>query len=171
AGGAGGYEAALVDDDEVVDEAFDEVELMAGEEHRGTGGGEGAEHVEGAFDGGGVEPGERLVEDEDLRGVDEGGGDLDLLLVTGADRFEGVGRFAPELELFEQLETASLRRLSGQAVEAGEVDELIDDRHLRVEAALFGHIADRTAMVGGDRCAVDRDRPGIGGQHPEQDPH
>src|SRR5699024_12125098 len=82
------FRSALVDDDEVVDEAFDEVELMAGEEHRGTGGGEGAEHVEGAFDGGGVEPGERLVEDEDLRVVDEGGGDLDLLLVTEADRFE-----------------------------------------------------------------------------------
>src|SRR5699024_10282586 len=122
-------------------------DLMVGEEHRGTGGGEGAEHVEGAFDGGGVETGERLVEDEGLRIEDESCGDLDLLLVAEADRFEGVGRFAAQFELFEQLETAGLRRLSGQAVEAGEVDELIDDRHLRVEAALFGHIADRTAMA------------------------
>src|SRR5699024_2691333 len=116
-GGPGGYETALVDDDEVVDEAFDEFELVAGEEHRGAGGGEGGEYVEGAFDGGWIEAGERLVEDEGLRAVDEGGGDLDLLLVAEADRFEGVGRFSPQLELFEQLETAGLRRLSGQAVE------------------------------------------------------
>src|SRR5699024_7102414 len=155
-------EAAVVDDDEIVDEAFDEVELMAGEEDRGTRGGKVGEDAEGAFDGYGVETGERFVEDERLRVVNESRGDLDLLLIAEADRFEGVGGCALELELFEQIESALLRRLAGETVEAGEVDELIDDRHLRVETAFLGHVADRAAVAGGDRGAVDEDAPGIG---------
>lgn len=54
-GGSGCDEAAVIDDDEIVDEAFDEVELVTGEEHRGAGGGERGEDAEGALDGGGVE--------------------------------------------------------------------------------------------------------------------
>jgi hypothetical protein len=80
-------------------------------------------------------------------------GDLDLLLIAEADRFEGIGGFAFEVELVEELETALLRGLTGESVEAGEVDELIDDRHLRVEAAFLGHVADRAAVVGGDGSA------------------
>src|SRR5699024_5815602 len=91
--------------------------------------------------------------------------------IAEADRFEGIGGFAFEVELVEELETALLRGLTGESVEAGEVDELIDDRHLRVEAAFLGHVADRAAVAGGDGSAVDEDAPGIGGEDAEDDTH
>ena len=170
-GGAVGDEPAAVDDDEVVDETLDQVELVTGEEDGCTGVGEVFEDLEGAFDGDRVESGEGLVEDEGTGTVDESGRDLDLLLVAQAHGLEVVAGFAIEVELLEEFEAAPTGGVTAEAVEAGEVDELIDDRHLRVEAPLLGHVPDRTAMCGGDGFAVDGDAPGVRGEHAEDDAH
>ena len=58
-----------------------------------------------------------------------------------------------------------------QAVQPGEVDELLADPHLRVEAALLGHVADPAADLLVDRAAVPAHLPGVGADQAHRDAH
>src|SRR5690606_30054690 len=68
------------EDDEVIAEALDHVELVGGEQYAGAAGGALLQDVRDGVDGERVQTGEGLVEDEHVRLVDEGGGDLCALL-------------------------------------------------------------------------------------------
>ena len=63
--------AAAVDDDRVLAQVLDEVELVRREQHGGAAAGLRHEHLRQRVDGDGVEPGERLVEHEHRRLVDQ----------------------------------------------------------------------------------------------------
>ena len=57
------------------------------------------------------------------------------------------------------------------ALEAGEEDELVEDRHLRVQAALFGQVAPGLARQGPMVGAAPPDLARIGAQDAERDAH
>ena len=105
-----------------------------------------AQQVGHRVDGGRVEPGERLVEDEGRRLVEQGGDDLHPLLVAEAERLDPVARAVGEPEPLEVL--GDRRRGPPRSTcpdSAAEVDELVDDLLLGVEAALLGHVAEAAA--------------------------
>ncbi len=85
---AAGDHPAPVDDAHAVAQPLDELELVAREDDGDSCVRPFAEHVRHHVDGDRVEPGERLVEDEHVRSEDEGGGQLDALLVAQAERLE-----------------------------------------------------------------------------------
>ena len=62
-------------------------------------------------------------------------------------------------------------RVGRHAVQRGEVDELVEHGHARVEAALLGQVAPRPARQVRGRRAVPADLAGVGAQDPEADPH
>ena len=72
----------MVDDRDVLADVLDELELMAGEEDGGAAGRLAAEHLGERVHGDRVEPGERLVEHEQLRLVQQRRRELGALLVA-----------------------------------------------------------------------------------------
>jgi hypothetical protein len=56
-------------------------------------------------------------------------------------------------------------------VQAAQVDQLLGELHLRVEPALFWHVAEAGALGLAERRAVERDRAGVGGEHAEDHAH
>ena len=80
--GARGDDPAAGDDHDVLADVLDEVELVAAEDDAGAGRRLLADDLGHRRDADRVEPGERLVEDEQLRVVDERRGELDALLVA-----------------------------------------------------------------------------------------
>ena len=58
-----------------------------------------------------------------------------------------------------------------QAVEGGEVDELVEDRHARIQAAFLGQVAPRPARDGRDGLAVPAHLAAIRVQDPQADAH
>ena len=63
------------------------------------------------------------------------------------------------------------RRGARQAVQRGEVGELVAHAHLRVEAALLRHVAEAGARLEVDRPAAPADLAAVGLEHAEDDPH
>jgi hypothetical protein len=57
------------------------------------------------------------------------------------------------------------------AVQARHVDELVAHPHLRVQAALLGHVADPPPLLGADRGTAPAHRAGVSGEDAEDDPH
>jgi len=59
----------------------------------------------------------------------------------------------------------------GQAVQPGQVDQVIADAHLRVQAPLLGHVAERQAIGVGEQPAAPADRARIRRLDTHHDPH
>src|SRR5690606_36925655 len=95
----GGDDLPRADDDDRVAEPLDEVELVAGEDDRGPGGGPVPQGGAHDVDGDRVETGERLVEDEHLGVVHERDGQLDALLVAQREVLDVVPYPLGEVEL------------------------------------------------------------------------
>ncbi|MFC2661223.1 MAG: hypothetical protein ACFNZX_10215 [Actinomyces sp.] len=89
-GGALGDQAPGADDGDPIAQVLDDVELVGGEEGRYPGLGSLAQDLAHDVDRHRVESGEGLVEDEQLGGADEGGRQLDALLVAQAQRLDIV---------------------------------------------------------------------------------
>ena len=68
----------------------------------------------------------------------------------------------------DRLTPGAVRRL---AIERAEVDELVEDAHPRVEAALLGQVAPRPARQVGGRSALPADLARIRPDDAEADPH
>jgi ABC-type branched-subunit amino acid transport system ATPase component len=111
-------------------------------------------HGDDHVDGHRVEAGERLVEHEHPRLVHERRRDLDPLLVAERQAGEDVGRAVGEGEPVEHLERPAPRRGPVDAVQAGEVDQLREHGHLRVEPAFLGHVAEAAPDVVAEGLAV-----------------
>ena len=119
----------------------------------------------------GVEAGERLVHQQDLRVVEHGGDELDLLLVAlgqllGAALREVFG--AEPAQPAERVAPGPVRR---DALEAREEHELVQHLHPRVEPALLGEIAPGRARQQLALGAPPRDPAGVGLEDAERDPH
>ena len=74
-------------------------------------------------------------------------------------------------EALQPAERVAARSRRLHAVQRAEVDELVEDGHPRVQAALLGQVAPRPARHLADRPAVPADRPVVGDHDPEADPH
>ncbi len=77
----------------------------------------------------------------------------------------------PEAELVEQLAGPPLGRTRGVAVQPREEDELVEHRHLRVEAALLGHVAEAAALGRPHRRALPEHLARVGREDAHDDPH
>ena len=118
-----------------------------------------------------IEPGERLIHEEDVRRVQDRGDELDLLLIALAELFGTPVRQIRDPEPLEPGEGVRAGLPGPLAVERGEVDELIDDGEARVEAALFREITERAPREVGRRDAIPADLAFVRAQDPEADPH
>ncbi len=168
---AGGHHLPLIDDPHPVAQPLDELELVAREDD-----GEacvrllaedGAHHVDGDR----IEPGERLVENEDVRAEDEGRRKLDALLVAEAERLQLVVAPLAEAEALQPAPGGCHGVRVRHAVEFTQVAQLLGQAHLGVEAACLGHVADPPATVERDGRPVDPDLARVGREDPEHDAH
>src|ERR1019366_7860477 len=101
AGSAFGYDLAVIDDGELVAEAFGLVHIVRGEQDGATFFLESADDVPELAAALGIESGGGLVEKKNARIADQSGGDGPaLLLAAGKFADPGVG-FLGELEFFE----------------------------------------------------------------------
>ncbi len=169
--GACGNDFAAGQDDEVVAEPLDQVELVAGEQHRNLRRDLLAEQVHHRVDRERVETAERLVQDQRDRLVHQRRGDLHPLLVAERQRLQYVGRPLAEPESLEQLVGALGRPDRVEPVQPAEEHQLVADLHLRVQPALLGHVTEVTPDRLGQRPAVPPHLAGGRGQHAEDDPH
>ena len=140
-----GDHAAAGQDADRVAQPFHEVELVAGEDDGDTlpalveqGRGE-------RVDTDRVEPGERLVEDEHLRPADQRRRQLHPLLVAERQLLDPVAAPLGDAEALDPVGRGPGGGGRVQAVQPGEVGDLLVHPHLRVEAALLRHVADPAA--------------------------
>ena len=158
-------------DPDPIAQPLDELELVAREDDRGARIGLLAEHGAHDVDGQWIEPRERLVEDEQLGREDERGCQLDALLVAEAEGLQLVVTTLLQAEALQPAHGGCPRVRVGHAVELTEIAQLLGHAHLRVEAALLGHVADPASGLERQRAPAERDLAGIGRQHAEHDPH
>jgi hypothetical protein len=88
-----------------------------------------------------VEARERLVHQQDLGIVEDRGDQLDLLLVALRELVGAALGEVRDAEPGEPVIRLAAGPIGRDAVELGEIDELVDDPHPRVEAAFLGQVA------------------------------
>ena len=158
---AGGDDAAVVDDRDLLADVLDELELVAGEEDCRAASRLAPQHLGERVHGDRVEPGERLVEHEQVRLVQERNGELGALLVAVRELVEpGVGAVG-ETEPLEPPRCRSTCRAVIQPVQTPEVRELLANPHARVEAALLRHVTEAQPFGRPDRLPVPEHLPRI----------
>ena len=168
---AGSADRAARDDDQLVAESLDHIELVGREQHRGAAGRALLEHACDDVDGERVESRERLVEDQHLRLVDERGSDLCALLVAQREGLHVVVEAFAEPQLLEQPTSAVGGIRLRVSVEPGEVDDLLEHLHLRVETPLLGHVPEAAALRRRDLGAVEGHAAAVIGEHAQHDAH
>ena len=153
------------DDRHRITEPFDQLQLVGGEDDRDLALGDlGEEGAAERVDAVGVEAGEGLVEDQQVGFVDQRDAELDPLLVAERERLDRV--VGPRRDP-EALHPAVRRRARvglARAVQPRHVEELVVHPHLRVEAALLGHVADAPPRLGVDRRAAPEHLARVGGE-------
>ena len=144
---------------------------MRGEDDRSSARGFSAQHFGHDVGGDRVKPGERLIEDQQVGTVHQRCRQLNPLLVAVRELLD------PRAHAIGQPETLEPRACGGpplfvwRAVQHGEVLELIADPHLRIQAALLGHVADPLAARRVYRSPIPEDAARVGCQQPADDPH
>ena len=103
--------------------------------------------------------------------MEDRGDELDLLLVALGELLRAAIGVLGDTEAGQPVADLLLCRLARHAVEAGEEDELVEDLHPRVEAALLGEVPERAAGQLGRGPALPGHRPGVGAEDVEGDPH
>ena len=119
------------------------------------------EHLGERVHGDRVEPGEGLVEDEQVRLVHQRGRELRALLVAVRELLEFGAGAVREAEPFEPVCGGAPRRGIVEAVEAAEVRDLLADRHAGIEAALLRHVAETQPLSQSDRLSVPEHLAGV----------
>ncbi len=118
-----------------------------------------------------VEAGEGIVDDDDVGVGGQGGGDVDAGDLGAAEVLQRSVAAVGELEAREQGEGVALGRTEGDAVETGEVDDLVDDPHVRVAAALTGQVAEVLPVAKVELVALDFDGALIGADETHDHTH
>jgi hypothetical protein len=165
------HDSAVVDEHDGLADVLDQVELVAGEDHGPPAGRLGRDDGRELLDGQGVEPAERLVEDQQIGVVDQGGGQLHPLLHAPREPLELLIDPVTELQLAQQPVHPFAGVVLGQVPQPAEVDELVPDPHLEVEAPLLGHVAPAGAVGPTGRLAPPPDLAVVDRHDPEHDPH
>ena len=156
-----GGDPAAGDDHDVLADVLDEVELVAGEDDPDAGRRPLAEDLRHRRDAERVEAAERLVEDEQLRVVDERRARAGRAAGCRATAPRASPRPVGQPQAVEPARRRRVRRLRRHPVLLGEVAELLADPHPRVEAALLGHVAEAEPRRPVDRLAAPSDRAAV----------
>ena len=133
--GAARDHAAAVDDDEVVGELVGLLEVLRGEQHGDTVGGEAADDVPHARCGARVEAGGRLVEEQHRGPADEAGGEVEPAphaAGVGLDRAARPASASPNCSSSSRRGPA--RRRPGHAEQAGDEHEVLVPVSVLVDA-------------------------------------
>src|SRR5215471_11567110 len=89
-----------------------------------------------------VETGENLVENQDLRVVNDRRDELDFLLHSFGQSVDFLVQPGTQLHLVQPVADARAGRLSRDLFDGGEEIEMVDDLHATVKSAFFGQIPD-----------------------------
>ncbi len=168
---SGGHQAAVVDDDDGLAEVLDLIELVTGEEDAAAGRGLLGQHAGDGVDPRWVQPGQRLVEEEELGPVDQGRGQLDALLVAVGQRLDLDGDLVRHPQAVQPGACGLAGVDAAQTVQLAQILELLPDEHPGVQAALFGHVAEPAAVRLPDRMAAPPDLAGVEVGEAEDGPH
>ena len=106
-----------------------------------------------------IESGERLVQHQDVRVVDEGSRELHALLVAEAELLDRITRPLGDSESLEPGGHPAAGHVGPQTVQLREVEELLADPHLGIEAALLRHVTDAAPQLGRQRLTAPGDPP------------
>ena len=162
---------AASDDHDVLADVLDEVELVAREDDPDTGRRTFPDDPGHRRDPDRVETGERLIEHEQLGVVDEGGRQLDPLLVAVRQLLELRLRPVGETHPLEPDRGRRVGALAGHPVLLGEVAELFGDPHPRIEPALLRHVPEAQPGIAIDGRALPADFAAVGPGQPEDAAH
>src|SRR6185295_18500012 len=109
----------------------------------------------------GIEAGEGLVEDQQVRLVEHGADELHLLLHALRQLLDFLLRPLGEVHPLEPALDVRQGPRALQAADLGQEEELVERRHLAVEAAFLGQVADAPQVVRRPRMAEDVDLPRV----------
>src|ERR1035437_2797335 len=141
-GGAVGDQGAFVDDEDAVADALHDIQDMGTVQYGLAGGGERGEQVFDEDGGIHVETGEGFIEQDDVRVVQQGGGDQDLLPHAFGIGIEAGHAVAGEAKGFQDVPDAGLQRVFGNVVEAAaEFEKLLPGEDIEKDRG-FRHVAD-----------------------------
>ncbi len=152
-------------------EILDEVELVAREQHVASLGDVVEHDLRQELHGAGVEPGERLVEHDQIGPVHHRRRQLHPLGHPTRQVADRVAGTVLETEPGEQVERPLLCHPLVESVQPCDPHEVVGDTHVAVEPPLLGHVAPRPPVLGGGTSALPLDRAGIRIEHAEDDPH
>ena len=163
--------APVVDHDDVLADVLDEVELMAGEQHRRAAERQVADHLRQRLDAERIETGERLVEHQRHRIVHERRGELHPLLVAVRERVQPRLPPLPEPQPRQPAIDAGGGRAAIQPRQPRQVLELSAHPHVRIQAALLRHVAEAQTRLAVDRRAGPADLTPVGLDEAEDAAH
>jgi hypothetical protein len=146
---ATGYDRAVVDDDQVVAELVGLLQVLGGEDDRGSLPHQVAHRPPHPDPAGRIEPGRRLVQKEDRRSVGHAGSQVEPPAHAprvGPDR---AVRRVLELELPEQLVGTAASGSRGDVVQPQHQTEVLAPGQMLVDACVLARQTDDTAHVGG----------------------
>jgi hypothetical protein len=144
--GAEGDEPGHVDVAEAA-AALGLVHVVGGDEEGDTLAGELEEEVPEGAAGDGVDAGGRLVEEDDLGGVDDGAGEGEALLPAAGELRDATCEIGFEAGEGEEFLDAGVGDGRGEAVGGGVEVEVFGDGEVFVEAELLTHVADMALDV------------------------
>ena len=151
---AGEHDPSVVDDHDVLAQILDQVELMAREQHRRPRARDLREQLTHAVDRDGIEPGEGLIQDQQVRFVDQRRDQLHTLLIAVRERIEAVARALREAETREPAVDRAAHLQLRAPTEPTQVHELVAHPHPRIQAALLGHVTEPPPLRITDRRAA-----------------
>ncbi len=130
----------MIDNGDVIADVLYEIELMAGEDHCSSPTRLFPDCVsEGGYTEG-VEACEGLIENEEIRAMDESNCQLNTLLVAVRQLFESRVLLSPNPETIEPAAGGRACRIGVETVQSGEVLDLLSDTHAWVQTTLLGHV-------------------------------
>ena len=152
--GTGHHQTAVVDDRHLFAEVLDQIELVAREQHAAPGLCPFDQDLPDGVDSCRVQSGQGLVEHQELGVVDEGGGQLDTLLVSMRERLDLAVGPIDDVETLQPHPRRPCRVRFAQTVQSSQVLNLLADEHRRVEAPFLGHVAEPSSLGLADRSPV-----------------
>ena len=144
---------------------------MAGEQHRDARGGPFGEHLAHGVHAHRVQPGERLVQNKELRIVHQRGGKLHALLVAVREGLELLRGLVGDAQALGPVPGRVAGVACAHAVQPAQELELLQHDHAGVEAALLRHVAEGAARLRVDVRAAPAYFAAVEGDHADDRPH
>ena len=164
-------DAAGVYDDDVLAQMLHHIELMTGKQHGGACPRDLHQQLLHRVHREGIEPGERLIEDDQRRIVHQGRGQLDSLLIPVGQIVEASCCTIGQPQCIKPPVGRHSRPRGGKAGQPAKEQELVTHPHARIETALLRHVTEPAPDVGVDRPAIPPRLAAVGRHQPEDDPH